>query len=135
MKNKSLKDPFTRVGDKFFDHNKDGKLDFWETMERDAQIIFDENMRKQSEGKSKYSPSDTHIPNAYTSNLKDDTEKTPKVPQKIEDQSCLKLFLALVLIIVGWILFFAVDSTILRVIVLFGSAGFGIALLKSGNFM
>ncbi len=48
MKNKSFKHPFTRLGDKHFDKNKDGQLDFWETLHRDAQIDFDERIRKEN---------------------------------------------------------------------------------------
>ncbi len=38
MKNKSLQHPFPTPIDKFFDKNKDGKLDTFETIFRDSHI-------------------------------------------------------------------------------------------------
>lgn len=131
MKNKSLKDPFTRVEDKYYDHNNDGQLDLWETMERDAQIIFDEEMRKKSKEQSTYTSN-----NKYISNFKDNTENTPQVHQNTENQSFLMLLLALIVLVGGLILVFFVSGGLLvKILILSISISLGIFLLKSGNFM
>lgn len=136
MKNKSLKYPFTRVGDRYYDHNNDGQLDFWETIERDAQIIFDEETRKKSEKQSTYTSNNKYISNAYTPNFKYNTENTPQVHQNTENQSFLMLLLAIIVLVGGLILvFFVKGGLLLRILILSISISLGIFLLKSGSFM
>lgn len=116
--------------DKFYDHNKDGELDVWETMERDAQIEFDEKMRQNAKEETKFGTYNANLPNCY-----DSKENKPHSIPNLENQSCLLLLAANIVIIGGVI--FAITADIndwVSIIILFVSLGLGIFLLKIGGW-
>ncbi len=126
MKNKSFKYPFPRVGDNMFDGNKDGKLDTFETIFRDAHI---EETNRYAEEENKQKNSSYHIP-TITDNETKLTERNNNAYTTSENIEWLFIILSVVVLIGGIILAFNTEAMFIRAVILFGAVAIALKLLK-----
>lgn len=124
MKNESLQYPFPTLDDKRFDLNKDGKLDTFETIFRDAHLN-EMNRKAEQYAKEKQSkPKDSFEPinqNKKTS----DTNVS-------DGLQLLAIFLAIVVLIGGIVLAIAVDTSLIgRALICFAAVGIALLIFKA----
>lgn len=132
MKNESWKHPFPTFGDKMFDRNKDGKLDALETAFRDAHI---EEMSRYAEKQNTQPKSGFTISEKPAEKpVSDETESTERknnVNKTPIGAQLLFAFLAIVVLIGGFILALSTEGTMfITAAILFIAAAIAIGLLK-----
>ncbi len=131
MKNKSWKYPFSTPADKYFDGNKDGKLDGFETFFRD--MYLDEINRKAEESRKTESEKKRYT--VYNDKDVPITNTNDKNNVKNNVSGGVQLFvivLVIALLIGGFILAMEVEGTMfIRALIIFAAVGICVALLKS----
>ena len=131
MKNKSFKNPVTRVGDKFFDFDNDGELNFLETMARDSQIEFDEKLRKKTDDKLKQKPS-----KSYLYDYDNKIHNRNQTNNETEGQSRALLYLTIIILIaVMAFVFFSDIHKLIKLLTIIVTIFISILLLYKGNWI
>ena len=126
--------PFEMPGDSFFDHNHDGKLTGWETLQRDAYHY--EMSQKFEEAKKNDKPS--YSRNYKVSQSYNDSPNEPKKTAPEETGSAgvtlLAIFSAIFILIFSTIVAFNSDGFFTQFSIFAGGISLSIYLLnKSGN--
>lgn len=129
MKNKSWQYPFPTLEDKIFDSNKDGELDTFETMFRDAALNESNQKAKEyakRQEEKRYYNNEEDEPQYNTS------RKDTSVTNASGGSELLAILFSLIVLIGGIVLAITVEaSLIVSALILFSAVGIALSILKA----